>query len=252
MAKWTGTLIGGGIGWVLAGPIGGIIGAVIGNMMNAEHTNQHHSQYTNSNNTYQYNQRQKSTPGDFAVSMLVLFAYVTKADKKIISAEIQYVKKYLIQKFGTNNAQEMMYIYKDVLEKEYNLQQVCQQINNNLDYYSKLEMLHILFGVANADRHIHELELQAISLIANYLGISASEYNSIKAIFVKNENQSYKILNVPETATTEEIKKAYRELAVKYHPDKVASLGVEFQKVAEEKFKAVNNAYQNIRQERNF
>jgi len=251
MAKWKGTLIGGGIGWVLGGPIGGIIGAVIGNMMNSEENVHQRSgqNYTNRNTHYQQN---RSTPGDFAVSMLVLFAYVTKADKKILSSEIQYVKKYLIQKFGATNAQQMMHIYKTVLDKNYNLQQVCQQINTHMDYYSKLEMLHILFGVANADKHINEQELQAISQIANYLGISASEYNSIKAIFVKNENQFYKILNVQTNATNDEIKKAYREMAVKYHPDKVANLGEELQKVAEEKFKAVNNAYQAIRQERGF
>ena len=252
MAKWTGTLIGGGIGWAFAGPIGGIIGAVIGNMMKSDNVYHQQNQNTYSRNNYQQSNNQRTKPGDFAVSMLVLFAYVTKADKKIISSEIQYVKKYIVQKFGANNAQEMMYIYKDILNKEYNIQQVCQQINQNLDYYSKLEMLHILFGVANADNQIHELELQAIQLISNYLGISATEYNSIKAIFFKQEDQSYKILDINKNATNGEIKKAYRDLAVKYHPDKVASLGVEFQEVAEEKFKSINNAYQTIRQERGF
>lgn len=251
MAKWTKTLLGGGIGWVLGGPIGGIIGAVIANMMNDDNSRHYQRQYSGTHNQYRQ-QSNQTTPGDFAVAMLVLFAYVTKADKKIISAEIQYVKKYLIQKFGTQNAQEMMYLYKDILNKDYDLHQVCQQINNNLDYYSKLEMLHILFSIANADRHIHELELQVISQISNYLGISASEYNSIKAIFIKNENQHYKILGVNENASNDEIKKAFRELAVKYHPDKVVNLGEEFQKVAEEKFKAINNAYQEIRQQRGF
>jgi DnaJ like chaperone protein len=94
--------------------------------------------------------------------------------------------------------------------------------------------------------------LQAISFIANSLGISAADYNSISAIFIKKDNQSYKILNVSDNASNEEIKKAYRNMAVKYHPDKVANLGEDIQKVAEEKFKAVNSAYQAIRQERGF
>lgn len=251
MPKWTGTLIGGGIGWVLGGPIGGIIGAVIGNMVNTEEPRPYRNGY--SGNQYQRNySNQQTKPGDFAVSMLVLFAYVTKADKRIMSSEIQYVKKYLIQKFGTGNAQEMMYLYKDILDKNYAISQVCTQINRHLDYYSKLEMLHILFGVANADKQILDSELQAISFIANSLGISAADYNSISAIFIKKDNQSYKILNVSENASNEEIKKAYRNMAVKYHPDKVANLGEDIQKVAEEKFKAVNSAYQAIRQERGF
>jgi len=47
----------------------------------------------------------------------------------------------------------------------------------------------------------------------------------------------YKILGISETATLEEIKKAYRNLAKKYHPDKNKDLG------AEEKFKKINDAY---------
>ena len=254
MPKWTGTLIGGGIGWVLAGPIGALIGASLGNMFNTDQARSYQKTYTSQNyqNGYQQAQRPQTKPGDFAVSMLVLFAYVTKADNKIMSAEIQYVKKYLIQKFGAKNAQEMMFLYKDILNKDYNIQQMCQQINYHLDYYSKLEMLHILFGVANADKQILDSELQAISMISGYLGISESEYKQILAIFVKKDNQSYSILGVSKNATKEEIKKAYRELAIKYHPDKVATLGEEFQKMAEEKFKSINNAYQSIRQERGF
>lgn len=257
MPKWTGTLIGGGIGWVLAGPIGALIGASIGNMFNTDKTRSYQRTYSdqgyqNYQSTQQRSQRPATKPGDFAVSMLVLFAYVTKADKKIMSAEIQYVKKYLIQKFGAKNAQEMMFLYKDILDKDYNIQQMCQQINYHLDHYSKLEMLHILFGVANADKQILDSELQAISMISGYLGIGAGEYQQILAIFVKKDNQSYNILGVSKNATNDEVKKAYRELAVKYHPDKVATLGEEFQKVAEEKFKAINGAYQAVRQERGF
>ncbi|MBN2279661.1 MAG: TerB family tellurite resistance protein [Candidatus Marinimicrobia bacterium] len=254
MPKWTGTLIGGGIGWVLAGPIGALIGAAIGNMFNTDQAGTYRQTYSNQyyQGGYQKETRHQTKPGDFAVALLVLFAYVTKADKQILSAEIQYVKKYLIQKFGMGNAQEMMYLYKDILDKEYNIQHICQQVNFHLDHYSKLEMLHILFGIANADKRITEPELQAISLISGYLGISAAEYKSIQAIFVKQDNQAYGILGINRNATDEEIKKAYRDLAVKHHPDKVASLGEEFQKVAEEKFKAVNNAYQTIRQERGF
>ena len=254
MPKWTGTLIGGGIGWVLAGPIGALIGASIGNMFNTGQARSYQKTYTNQDyqNNYQRTPRQQTKPGDFAVSMLVLFAYVTKADKKIMSAEIQYVKQYLIQKFGTQNAQEMMLLYKDILEKEYNIQQMCQQINFHLDHYSKLEMLHILFGVANADKQILDSELRAISMISGYLGIAASEYQQILAIFVKKDDQSYSILGIRKNATNDEVKKAFRELAIKYHPDKVVSLGEEFQKVAEEKFKAINSAYQSVRQERGF
>ena len=250
MAGWKSTLIGGGIGWTLGGPIGALIGMYVGNMFTqSNNSNKTHRNFSNNNNS---NFGQSTKPGDFAVSLLVLFAAVTKADKKVLSDEIQYIKQYLVEKFGVANAQEMMYLYKDILNKDFDLYQVCNQINRYLDHYSKLEMLHILFGIANADRVIHKLEIEVISKIANYLGISVSEYNSIKAVFVKQDYQHYKILDINENASDDEIKKTYKNLAVKFHPDKVAHLGSDLQKVAEEKFKIINNAYQSIRQQRGF
>jgi len=57
----------------------------------------------------------------------------------------------------------------------------------------------------------------------------------------------YKILEIEREASQEEIKRAYRQLAGKYHPDKVEHLGDEFKVLAEKKFKEVQQAYQELR-----
>ena len=71
-------------------------------------------------------------------------------------------------------------------------------------------------------------------------------------MFYKDANAAYKILEVKEKATDTEVKKAYRKMAVKYHPDKLTHLGEEFQKSAKEKFQKVNEAYETIKKERGF
>ena len=58
------------------------------------------------------------------------------------------------------------------------------------------------------------------------------------------EKDYYEILGVSRNASKNTIKKAYRRLAMQYHPDKVKSLGEEFRKIAEEKMKEINAAYQ--------
>jgi len=249
MEKWTGTIIGGGLGWALGGPLGGLIGAYIG------------SKFTNTNvrripfsHPYGQQQTQQRTtmPGDFAVAMLSLFGYVSKADDQVLSSEIQYVKKYLLEKFGAKNAQELMYLFKELLKKDYDIREVTRQIKMNMDYYSRLELIHVLFGIAKADGNISSQELYAIREIMNGLDISSKDFDSIKSIFIGETNQAYEILNVSPESEIDTIKKAYRELAMKYHPDKVANLGSEFQQLAEDKFKAINNAYQTVRKEKGF
>ena len=80
--------------------------------------------------------------------------------------------------------------------------------------------------------------------------ISNKDFESIQAMFYKDTTSSYKILEIKPEASDTEVKKAYRKMAAKFHPDKVHHLGEEFQKMAEEKFKTLNDAYTQIKKER--
>ena len=77
-----------------------------------------------------------------------------------------------------------------------------------------------------------------------------NEVNSIFAQYRPVQDNNYTILEISPNATNEEVKKAYRKLAIKYHPDKVATLGEDVQKAAEEKFKVISKAYEAICAER--
>jgi DnaJ like chaperone protein len=113
-------------------------------------------------------------------------------------------------------------------------------------------MMHLLFGVSNADGEIHPLEIQTLEQIAEYMGVQMGDFSSIMAMFVKDTTSAYRVLEVESTTSIEDIKKAYRRLAVLHHPDKVHHLGADFQKDAQEKFKQINEAYDQIKKERGF
>ena len=92
--------------------------------------------------------------------------------------------------------------------------------------------------------------MKLIRHIAINLGITTADYTSIEAMMIPKTDWAYDVLEIAATASDEEVKKAYRKMAVKYHPDKVSYLGEEIQQAANEKFKKVNEAYQLISKER--
>jgi DnaJ like chaperone protein len=237
-----GKLIGGGLGWVMGGPIGGLLGFLVGSMVDIT---------TISTSAYQSRGAAATTPGAFGVSLLVLIAAVMKADGKVVKSELDYVKQFFVRQFGRESAREASVMLRDLLKQEIPLQDVCQQIARNMDYSSRLQLLHLLFNVSLADGQIHTSERDIIEKISGYLGISGSDFGSIRNMFVPETDSSYKILEIEPSASNDEIKKAYRRMAMKYHPDKVSHLGEDFKKTADEKFKKVNEAYERIKKERN-
>ena len=233
--KW----IAGGLGWAFLGPIGGLLGFMVGSAIDSVEI--------------ETGQAPGATrQGDFVMSLLVLVASVMKADGKVLKSELDYVKAYFVKSFGVGRASEAISMLRDILKQNIPVEQVCQQIHRNLDYSSRLQLMHFLFGIAQSDGVITEAELNTIDKISYYLGIQSGDYSSIKSMFYKSSDSSYKILGLTQDATDDDVKKAYRKMAVKYHPDKVSYLGEDVQKAAKEKFQKVSEAFETIKKERGF
>jgi DnaJ like chaperone protein len=239
MAKF-GKWLGGGLGFAFGGPIGGLLGFLVGSFFDEARSD-----------TYTAAGSGATTPGAFGVSLLVLIAAVMKADGKVLKSELDYVKKFFARQFGPESSRDALIMLRDFLKQDIPLRDVCGQISRNMDYSSRLQLLHLLFGVSGADQKYHASEVRVIESIAGYLGISSGDYMSIKNMFIPETDSSYKILEIDPSATNDEVKKAYRSMAMKYHPDKVSHLGEDYRKSADEKFKKVNEAYEKIKKERN-
>jgi len=232
--KW----IGGGLGWAFGGPLGAIMGFAFGSMFDGMQSGK-----------YEYKPG-ATQRGDFNVSLLILSAAVMKADNRVTKSELEYVKTFLIRQFGQQAGQEQLQALREILKQDFNIGDVSRQIGQYMDYSSRLQLLHYLFGLSGADGHTHQKEIDLIETISSYLGIRTPDLNSIKAMFVKDINNAYQILETTPDANEEELKKAYRKMAVKYHPDKVAHLGDDVKKAATEKFQKVQAAYEEIKKQR--
>lgn len=235
--KW----IAGALGWAMFGPIGGILGYYFASRVErlAESTVGYGEDQT-------WNQGQRNS---FLMSLLILSAAVIKADSKTSSQELATLRSFFSRNFGPQAGSEAEEIVKELLTKDINLYEVCGQIRSCMDYSQRLQLYHYLVSLGACDGLLQS-ETDVLEVIASYIGLSKAEVDSIFAQFRPSNDSNYRILEIDPSASNDEVKKAYRKMAIKYHPDKVATLGEDVQKAAEEKFKAVNQAYEAICKER--
>ena len=243
IGKW----ISGFLGWVVGGPIGALIGFSLGALIERGDANNPQGPQ-GAERARQYAEQRNS----FLVSLLVLSAAVMKADGKVMRSELDYVKNFIRRNFGEFAVPQALKVLQDLLKKEINLPEVCAQIKLYMDMPQRLQLMHFLVGIAQADGHVSTSELEELKRIATYLGISERESESIFSMFGNKIEDAYKVLEITPEATDEEVKKAYKKMALKHHPDRVETLGEDVKKAAEEKFKAISVAYETIKKERGF
>lgn len=197
--------------------------------------------------------RQSSSKYDIPTMLMALSAAVMKADGKVLKAELDYVKQFFSQQFGNQFNTRHLQVLKQFLDSNIiPINEICNDIRNRMPAEVRAQLVHYLFGIAKADGNVAESELKSIENIANLLGVSQQEFISLKNMFYRDVNSDYKILGVSASASNEEVKKAYRKMAIAHHPDKVASMGEEYQKGAKEKFLKIQEAYENIKKNRGF
>ena len=273
--KW----IGGVLGFITAGPLGALAGYALGSLFEhgldaVNRDGDHH--YNNAYDAYSGQQhngrqgfghqsysRQQSYEGErnsFMFSLLVLSSYIINADGKIMHSEMELVRRFLRQIFGEAAKQQGEEILLKLFEqqKQMGMQQYrsviqdsCHQIRANMMYEQRLQLLNFLVMIAQADGVVNSQEIQALKEMAIHMGLSAEDVDQMLnlesgASSAGSLDDAYRVLGISPDASNDEVKAAYRKMALKHHPDKVAALGEDVRRAAEKKFQEINDAKDRI------
>ncbi len=197
------------------------------------------------NSSIKYYSNVSISPEEFELNLLALSAILIKADGKVEEKELAYVRNFFLSRYGKEKTNHIFKRFNKEVKKE---TQYTYSLTNFFKTYcryeARLQILHFLFGIANSDGNVSNTELLKLKQIADYLGINLLDLESIKAMFIEDTDNAYKILEIKPGASKNEIKQAYRKMAKKYHPDKIQSNDPAMIKGAEEKFREVRKAYE--------
>lgn len=268
MANWTKWILG-GLGWAMFGPLGALLYFLGSSFFDNKQSAPNGQGDSGRRGPYQNTGGQ----ADFNIALMVLIAAVMKADGNVTRSELNYVKAFLRQNYGEERGKEMLAALRDLVKQDIDVSSICRQIKVNTDYTTRYHLLDFLFGLAGADGDFSNDEMQVLRSVYYNLGINATDWTSIRArhqvggagygrgsysysgstggSYSQPKSDPYKILGIDQSASDEEVKKAYRRLAMKYHPDKVESLGEEVKRNSEAQFRQINEAYEQIRKMRN-
>lgn len=205
-----------------------------------------------------YEASQTEAHNRFVFLLVNILVKIAQIDGHFTKAELQTMLNFF--QYNLRYNQDQMYwvkqLIKEARDQTASMDELLVEFRNSFAYEPRLILLELIYQIIHLKSPVAEGELRQARTIAAFLQISAYDQRTIEAKYrygygpqheaaagAGAEDQYYAVLGLEPGADFNEIKKAYRKLSMQYHPDKVGHLGEEFKKVAEDKMKEINMAY---------
>ena len=241
MSVW-GKLLAGTFGFALGGPIGALLGVIAGHSVDKIRR-----QNTNGNVGMQ------SPQEIITIGIIILAAKLAKADGQVTSDEVKAFREKF--KIPPDFQSDVGKIFNEAKKTSDDFHQYAKQLGMLFRAQPQVleQVINLLFYIAEADGEISDPEINYIENCANYFGLTKTQYESIKTLWLDKQINPYKVLGVNKEATDGEIRKRWIELSKELHPDQLSAQGVPQELIikSEDRLSEINQAYDKIKSIRN-
>ncbi len=257
---WWGKILGGFFGYIIAGSVGALVGIFIGNLFDKGLS----SHFTSPH--WAYNTVNRRLQETFYESLFSIMGYIAKSDGLISRNEI-IMAQQIMREMHLSRTQRAAceHHYSKGKKQDFDLIATLNRFEHHCGNNHELIRLFIttIYRTAQVDG-LSKAKIQVVNSIFRRLGFAAlHEQNTYREEFAnknysqnnRSENtvsqnlyQAYTILGLDSSATKEEVKRAYRRLISKNHPDKLIAKGLPEAKIKEANHKTqiITKAYEQI------
>ncbi len=258
--NWWGKILGGAFGMMIGGPIGALLGVVLGHNLDKGAAG------TSADQGFGKQERIQTL---FYATTFSVMGHVCKADGLVSEDEIELAQQ-VMQRMDMDAEQRKTAIrlFNEGKKASFPLQEVMLQFRRETGFRPNLVRMFVEIQImaAYADGVLHKEERRILLNICQVVGISNHEFDHLckmiggmhsysaqgqdaKGLTVK---QAFAVLDLPETASNDEIKRAYRRLMSQHHPDKLVAKGLpeEMMKVAADRTHEIKQAYELIKEKK--
>ncbi|MCA1766225.1 MAG: DnaJ domain-containing protein [Desulfobulbaceae bacterium] len=207
-----------------------------------------------------YEKSQTETHNRFVFLLVNILVNIAGIDGEVSRSELNAINNFFRTHLRYNQSQMFWVkeLTKEAMTSTAKLEELLADFKTNFAYEPRLILVELIYQVIYSKPDVISAELNAAERIAVYLGLNAyqhqaihNKYRGMSRGYAAGDERYYGVLGLKPDAGFDEIRKAYRKLSKEYHPDKVSHLGEEFRRVAEEKMKEINEAYNHLKKKFN-